>query len=90
MSKVCKTVPFHISPLRPSQSENTVLNEDIQRERINTFLVDYNKTLGLRFRLSRFVNSLVANKLLQLHDFLKLRVQKATFRFYELFPLLCG
>ena len=66
------SLPLHVTSLGTTQSQDTVLSEDIQTERVDPFLVDHNEVLLLFFR----VNSLIADEVLQLDDFSALGIRE--------------
>lgn len=68
-------VPLHVSSFCPTQSKDAVLGEDIKTERIDAFLVYYDKVSF--FLLA--VHSLVADEVLELNNLLDLGVNEVSF-----------
>lgn len=79
-----RSLPLHVTPLRPTECQDAILGEDVQRKGIDTLLVDDDEVLGLLTR----PYSLVADEVLQLDDLLALRVSEASLRLDELLALL--
>ena len=77
---------LHVPPLRTSQGQDPVFRKDVQTQGVNTLLVDDHKIL----LFLRAVDSLVANKIFQLDDFLAFGISEFPFRLDELFPLFRG
>jgi hypothetical protein len=73
--------PLHVPSLRTSQRQNTVLGQHIQTQRVNSLLVDDDKSLG------RIVT---AHLLFQLHNLPQLLVYESPLALDELFALLGG
>jgi hypothetical protein len=71
-----KRAPFHITPLRTAQGENAILCKNVERQGIDSLLVNNNKVLPLLFG----VNGLIADQVLEFHDFLHPLVRKLSFR----------
>jgi hypothetical protein len=71
-----KRAPFHITPLRAAQGENAILCKDVERQGINSLLIKDNKVLPLLFG----VNGLIADQVLEFHNFLHPLVCKVSFR----------
>jgi len=69
---------LHVPPLRSSQREDSVLDKDIQTERVDTLLVYYHEAL---------LRVVAANLLLQLHDLPQLLVNEAALALNKLLPL---
>jgi hypothetical protein len=76
-------VPLHISPLRPSQRKDPILDQNIQTHRIDTLLVDQYESLWLL----PTPNSLVTNGILELDNLLQLRIDKPSFGLDQFFSL---
>ena len=70
---------LHIPPLRPPQSHDAVLREDIERKRVDALLVDDNEVL---------LRVAPAHLLLQVNDPLELLIHEATLALHELIALL--
>ena len=76
--------PFHVTSLGATQGKDAILGEDIQAERVDAFLVDDNEV----FLLLVAADSLVTDKVFELHDLFALRVSEPTLGLDELLPLL--
>jgi len=76
--------PLHVSPLSPSESEDSVLDEDVEGHGVDSLLVDENE----RPRLLLGVDVLIADEVLELDNLLELGVHEPTFRLDELLSLL--
>jgi hypothetical protein len=73
---VGKRAPFHITPLRTAQGEDAILCKNVERQGINSLLVKNNKIPRLLFG----VNGLIADQVLEFHNFLHPLVCKLSFR----------
>ena len=78
-------IPLHISPFCSPQGKDTILGEDVQTKRIDTFLVDDHEVL----RLFVGTHGLIAYQILELDDLFTLCIREASFGFNELFTLFC-
>jgi len=78
-------VPFHVTTLGSTESENPVLRKDIQTHGVDTLLIDDDKVLELFLG----IDSLVANEVLQSNDFGKFGIDEFSLRLDKFLPLLC-
>jgi len=79
-----KLEALHVAALSPAKRKDAVLDEDVERHRVNTLLVDDDK----RPRLLLRVDVLVADEVLELDNLLQLGVDKAALRLDQLLALL--
>lgn len=75
---------LHVTALGPAKGKDAVLDENVERHRVDALLVDHDK----RPRLLLRVDVLVANEVLELDNLLELGVNKTALRLDQLFPLL--
>jgi hypothetical protein len=80
-----KRAPFHVTALRTTQGENAILCKDVERQRVNSLLVKDNEALPPLFG----VDSLIADQVLELHNFLHPLVCKFSFRLDKFLTLFC-
>ena len=80
-----KRAPLHVAPLCTAQGENAILCKDVEGQGINSLLVNHDKALPLLLG----VNRLIADQILELHDFLHPLVRKFAFRLDQFLTLLC-
>ena len=67
--------PFHVASFCPPEGKDAIFGEEIQTERVDTFLVDDDEILGLFFR----VDGLITNEVLEFHNLLDFRVSESPF-----------
>jgi hypothetical protein len=77
--------PLHIPPLCAAKPENTCLGEHVERHRVDSLLVNYDKVFGLLAA----AHSGVAHSIFERDDLPHLLVYEPALRFNEFLPLFC-
>ena len=84
---------LHVPSLGATQRKDAVLGEHVQRERVDTLLVEDDKVLwlaGFPVCRRRRVGRCIAYSLLELDNLLESRIDESAFRLDELLALLGG
>jgi hypothetical protein len=77
--------PLHVAPLSTPQGENAIFCQNIETERIYSFLIDYHEI----FRFLVTADSLVADEIFEVNDFFDFNVHEMSLRLDEFLALLC-
>lgn len=83
----CADAPLHVPPLRTPERHNPLLRKHVQREGIDTLLVDDDKVLDLAHGVALGVELLIADETLEFDDLAHFGVGEAALGLDELLAL---